>query len=232
MTSLSAIGMPRRRLVAASQVAVELRVALGDRLQVRGVELRGGHLAALDERDRVLGGESERVDHAVGGTRKRSPSRSGAFAKTSSRRATARLVLVPDVHEVERMRRRRNVGEIELGDDADGVEDRAELLRETLDLLVGQREPREPRDVEHFVFDIAIGQILSKRRAPCREPAARRYEFGQLAAATTFAAWAPLGPWTTSNSTRWPSVRVLKPSIAIAEKWTKTSSPPSRSMKP
>ena len=49
------------------------------------------------------------------------------------------------------MRRRRHVGEVELGDDADRVEDRAELLGEALDLLVGQRQPREPRDVEHFV---------------------------------------------------------------------------------
>ena len=79
-----------------------------------------------------------------------------------------------------------------------------------------------------------MSKILSEtRRAPSREPAVTvECEFRQLAAATTFAAWAPLGPWTTSNSTRWPSVRVLKPSIAIAEKWTKTSSPPSRSMKP
>ena len=49
------------------------------------------------------------------------------------------------------MRGRRDVGEVELGDDADRVEDRAELLGEALDLLVGQREAREPRDVEHFV---------------------------------------------------------------------------------
>ena len=46
---------------------------------------------------------------------------------------------------------RRHVGEIELGDDADRIEDRPELLGEALDLLVGQREPREPRDVKHFI---------------------------------------------------------------------------------
>ena len=36
-----------------------------------------------------------------------------------------------------------------------------------------------------------------------------------------------LGSFSTSNSTFWPSSRVLKPSTRMAEKWTKTSSPPS-----
>ena len=49
---------------------------------------------------------------------------------------------------------------------------------------------------------------------------------------TTFAAWRPLGPWVMSNSTRSPSDKDLKPSAWIAEKWTKTSSPPSCSIKP
>ena len=46
---------------------------------------------------------------------------------------------------------RRHVGEIELGDDTDRIEDRSELLGEALDLLVGQREPRKPRDVKNFL---------------------------------------------------------------------------------
>src|SRR4030095_10579666 len=37
---------------------------------------------------------------------------------------------------------------------------------------------------------------------------------------------------TTSNSTAWPSVRDLYPSPSIAEKWTNTSSSPSREMNP
>ena len=49
------------------------------------------------------------------------------------------------------MRRRVNVGEIELGDDADGVENRGEFAGEALDLLLGQREPSEPRDVHDLV---------------------------------------------------------------------------------
>src|SRR5688500_13633995 len=49
----------------------------------------------------------------------------------------------------------------------------------------------------------------------------------------TFVAWAPLGPCSTSYSTSSLSLRDLKPSAEIAEKWTKTSGPPfSCSMKP
>ena len=61
----------------------------------------------------------------------------------------ARLVLVPDVDEIERMRRRLDVGEVELGDLADGLEDRAELLPHALDLVLGDLEARQPRDVQH-----------------------------------------------------------------------------------
>src|ERR1700680_179324 len=43
----------------------------------------------------------------------------------------------------------------------------------------------------------------------------------------TFAAAAPLAPCTTSNSTRSPSARLLKPSPWIAEWWTKQSLLPS-----
>ena len=108
-----------------------------------------------------------------------------------------------------------------------------QLVRELLDLVVGQRELSQLRDVERLLLVIAIVVvILPKGRAPLG--ARRTFDTSPALniAAVTFAAWAPLGPWTTSNSTRWPSVRVLKPSIVIAEKWTNTSSPPSRSMKP
>ena len=47
ITSLSAIGTPvARRLVDGAQVRVQLAVALGDRVEVRGVQLGGGDLAA------------------------------------------------------------------------------------------------------------------------------------------------------------------------------------------
>ena len=48
----------------------------------------------------------------------------------------------------------------------------------------------------------------------------------------TFSACQPLGPLVTSNSTLWPSWRLLKPPDWIAEKCTKTSSPVCRLMKP
>src|SRR5205814_10546063 len=65
------------------------------------------------------------------------------------------------------MRRRRHVVEIELGDLADGLENRVELRAEALDLLLGQREARELRNVEHLVSrDRHRGVILPKKRAP------------------------------------------------------------------
>src|SRR5207244_9024340 len=67
------------------------------------------------------------------------------------RQARARLVLGEDVDEVERVRRGRDFLEVELGDLADRLENRAQLLAKALDLLVRQRQPREPRDVEHLL---------------------------------------------------------------------------------
>ena len=56
---------------------MELLVASVDHLAVCGPQLGTGHLAALEQALRLLGGEPERVDHAddssaapVGGTRK------------------------------------------------------------------------------------------------------------------------------------------------------------------
>ena len=46
---------------------------------------------------------------------------------------------------------RLDVLEVELGDLADRLEDRVQLRTEALDLLVAQREPRQARDVQHFV---------------------------------------------------------------------------------
>ena len=49
---------------------------------------------------------------------------------------------------------------------------------------------------------------------------------------TTFLAWRPFGPSTTSKLTRSPSLRVLNPSAMMEASWTKTSAPRSRTMKP
>src|SRR5581483_6332748 len=73
-------------VVAHVQVAMELGIALADRLEIRGEELRPGDLPRVEELLRALRREAQRVDHELppGGTRKKSPSRSGAFASASS----------------------------------------------------------------------------------------------------------------------------------------------------
>jgi hypothetical protein len=42
---------------------------------------------------------------------------------------------------------RLHVVQIELGDDADRVQDRVQLALERLDLVLCQRQPRQPRDM-------------------------------------------------------------------------------------
>src|SRR5687767_10507015 len=65
------------------------------------------------------------------------------------------------------MRGRRHVGEVELGDLRDGVEDRVQLIAETLDLLVREVEMCERRDVENlFSRDRHVRWILETIRAP------------------------------------------------------------------
>ena len=46
---------------------MELVVPLADRLEVRGVQLGARDLALLDEIERVLGGEPQRVDDGAHG---------------------------------------------------------------------------------------------------------------------------------------------------------------------
>src|SRR5215471_5291957 len=61
------------------------------------------------------------------------------------------------------MRGRRHVVEIELRHLRDRLEDRVQLRAEAVDLVVGEREPGEPRDVEHlFAIDRRHRRILTK----------------------------------------------------------------------
>ena len=70
------------------------------------------------------------------------------------------------------MRGRRHVGEVELGDLADGLENRAQLLLEPRDLLLGEIELGELGDVQHLSSrDCHPLNILPKQRAPFRGPA-------------------------------------------------------------
>src|SRR5437867_5901865 len=112
------------------------------------------------------------------------------------------------------MRRRLDVRKVELRDLADGLENRAQLLLEAGDLLVRQRQPREPRDVQHLIFRNrhvvnprkcrtqprrrgrggTMGSPAIKR-APSRGPLTR-FRKGKLQMATTFAACRPFWPCT------------------------------------
>ena len=71
-----------------------------------------------------------------------------------------------------------HVGEVELGDDADGVEDRTQLARGPLDFVVGQRQPRarqatwstSSRDIAIFETILPEQWLLDTSRA-MRAPA-------------------------------------------------------------
>ena len=121
---------------------MELVVARADRFEVRGVEL-GGETSRRSTSPSASSAVSVSVSTtpvtrwAAPGTGR--PPTPGAFAEdVLERERRVRLVLGPDVDEVERMRGRRHVREVELGDLGDGVEDRAELAGQPLDLVVGR----------------------------------------------------------------------------------------------
>src|SRR5207248_5200209 len=79
------------RVVADVQEAVQLGVALADRREVRGIQLVARDLTFAQEVVGRFGRQSQRVDHSPpGGTLKKSPSRSGAFASASSAERHAR----------------------------------------------------------------------------------------------------------------------------------------------
>src|SRR5262249_47119342 len=62
------------------------------------------------------------------------------------------LVLAEDVDEVERVRGRLDIREVQLAHLPDRVEDGGKLRPEALDLVVRQREPRQPRDVPNLLL--------------------------------------------------------------------------------
>src|SRR5712691_4810835 len=124
-----------------------------------------------------------------------------------ARQRGPRLVLGQHVDEVEGMGRRLDVLQVELGHLPDRLQDRRQLLAHLLDLVAGELEPRQPGYVENVVSRDCHLSILANETGPFRDP------FGSLRketqAAWTLAAWRPLSPWMTSNSTFCPSVSVL-----------------------
>src|SRR6266511_506602 len=133
------------------------------------------------------------------------------------RETLVRLVLCPRVRDLEWMSGRRHVGQVELRDLRDGLEDRRQLLPEALDLVLAQLEAREPRHVQHLVprdprhladppRDCAglagpTRTCPSTTRGPLSEPS-RKPGSERPYSAWTFAACKPLSPCTTSNETR------------------------------
>ena len=106
----------------------------------------------------------------IRGTRNRPSSAAGACASTSSRSRPGRDVVGPEhVHQRQRMRGRRHAVEVERGDVGGVVEDRAELAGELLDLVVGEREAGQRRDV----LDVGPGDaraITHARESTDRSP--------------------------------------------------------------
>ena len=67
------------------------------------------------------------------------------------------------------MRGRLDLRQIELGHLPDRLQDGAELLLEPRDLFLGEREAREPRDMEHLVSRYRHQINPSKSRNPFLE---------------------------------------------------------------
>ena len=140
ITSLTASGIPSPPgVVADVEEAVQLAVPLVDRAPVGLPELGAADLLSRRRRAASYARQPQRVDHREppGGTLKNEPSRSGAFASASSTESDwLRLVLGPDVDDVERVRGRRHVGEVELRDLRDRRDDVVQLRAEALELVV------------------------------------------------------------------------------------------------
>src|SRR5581483_7017631 len=112
-----------------------------------------------------------------------------------------RDVVGQDVDEIERVRRRLDSREVELGDFSDRLQDRGQLLAHPLELLVGQLQPRQPRHVDDvFSRYRPLVTILAERNGPLSGPVGHIRKGAQ--AAWTLAACRPLSPCTISNSTR------------------------------
>src|SRR6056297_1795875 len=69
--------------------------------------------------------------------------------------------------------------------------------------------------------------VPRKRKAPHKAGLFIQLWVGRDQIVTTFEACGPLAPSVTSNSTFWPSARLLKPEPVSALKCTNTSLPPS-----
>ncbi len=130
---------------------MQFAVSLTDGVEVGAVQLGARGLAALDDAHRLFGCQAQRVGHA-----RRHPEEVALTIRRVRKdlvggQRRLRLVLGRDVREVQRMRGRLDALQVELGNLADGLEDRAQLRAETLDLLLRQREARQAGDVQDLI---------------------------------------------------------------------------------
>src|SRR4051794_15220487 len=109
---------------------------------VRSIALAISGLRAGDEEAAVLDGGRLLEDDVAG-------------------QARPRLVVAQRVRDLDDMGRRGDVVGVQLRDLLDGVEDLGELAGHAADLVVGELEPREARDVE---------DLLAVDHAPSRVP--------------------------------------------------------------
>src|ERR1700736_619705 len=92
------------------------------------------------------------------------------------RQRGARLVLRPDVDDVERVRRRLDLAQIELRNLADRLQNRVQLPAEPPELLLGQLEPGEPGYV-HNLCSIDRHLPILPRGQKKRPPFGGRFGF-------------------------------------------------------
>ena len=149
MRAVELLGDPRE----AVQPVLAGGAVGGRALAVEREQLRGGQLAGRDLAGGLGAAEREHRAHACGlGTRKPSSVASGACASATSRgrhacgSSSRSRPVTSTTCEVG-----RDAVEVELADLRDVADDRRELARHRLDLLLAQREARQAGDVQDLV---------------------------------------------------------------------------------
>src|SRR5207344_2056162 len=112
------------------------------------------------------------------------------------------------------------------GHDADEEVDVGEVRN------AAEHEPRKHDREPEVTTDVVHARTRRRREMSREVPWRRSPGPGAVHSGFTFSACGPFWPWVTSKLTRWPSDNVRRPVPLMARKWTNTSGPPSRSMKP
>ena len=214
--SLSAIGTPssperpsrsrasasaRAALAARAQEGVERRILAVDPVEVGRHELAAAHLTGVEQLDAPLGREPGRCRSCRGRHPEAAVRRvRGAPQSTSSRGQDGRDRSARTLFE---MSSACAVGSTSPRSSFESSCTWPRIVescsRIAPDLVRVQPQARQPGDVE----DVGVGDRHRRQLSP------RGRESADQARARTALACRPFGPCTTSNSTRWPSARVL-----------------------